>query len=246
MNMRRLSLLPAVLLSIALPACGPKNGSPTSNAPGGAAGTPAEAACTSDGQDQPFVISWDATDRSMFESTAASHLVFVKYEGCNMTVLDECSLDSGSYGEVQWSPGNLETIDIRDQNQLMNLLPLAASMLGARVSSGESFHMEYYIAGSKTADTQAVAASDIAGRPGCDGATHLVQGFDLGAFALGSAKNLDMGAGGSKFGFQVEASASKSQSAERKGGDLSACNADDPEGSKQCQSTIRLTLAKLN
>ena len=232
-------------LSVGSLACGPKDGAQQSNVPGDQASTPADAACSSDGHDQPFIISWDATDRSSFESTAAGNLVFVKYEGCSLTVLDECALDSGAYGEPQWAAGELQTMSVETGDQLTRLLPLAASALGSRVSSGESFHMEYYVAGTRTADTEAVAASDVASRPGCEGATHFVRGFDLGAFALGSAKNLEMSAGGSAFGFQAEASASKSQSAERKGGDLSTCGGEDPTTAKQCQAPIRLTLSAL-
>src|SRR4051794_26809063 len=50
--------------------------------------------CNPKNADRPFIIEWDATDQSSFQSFAASDVVFVHYEGCELKVLDACRDDS--------------------------------------------------------------------------------------------------------------------------------------------------------
>src|SRR5215472_10771056 len=72
--------------------------------------------------DRPFVIEWDATDLASFEGKAARDVVFVRYAGCEMQVLDGCS-DSipgryGKYNEPTFTSGNVEGVDIADEDEL--------------------------------------------------------------------------------------------------------------------------------
>ena len=179
-------------------------------------------ACNAEEHTKPFVIEWDATDMSSFESIAANDVVFVKYEGCTLKVLDECKNDSirgeqGAYKPPEWTTGQLETVDIQNSGELTAKLPLAQATLGARVSGGESFHMEYYVAGTRYASRDAVYEKDLEGRYGCEETTHFVYGYNLGAFALGSANELDVEAGGSAFGFGAQGKANKSSKVDKKG-----------------------------
>ncbi len=207
-------------------------------------------ACNPENHERPFVIEWDATDMSSFESHAASDVVFVRYEGCTLKVLDECKNDSirgeqGAYKPVEWTTGQLETMDIRNEGELYAKLPLGKATLGARVQGGESFHMEYYVAGTRYATRDAVYAADLEGRYGCDGVTHFVYAYNLGAFALGSMNNLDVEAGGSVYGFGAGGSRRSSRQADKRGGDLAACRSDSATEIAGCKAPIRLTLRKI-
>lgn len=207
-------------------------------------------ACNPDDHDRPFIIEWDATDMSSFESLAANDIVFVKYEGCNLKVLDECKNDSirgeqGAYKPPEWTSGSLEVLDIHNEAELTAKLPLAQATLSGRVSGGETFHMEYFVAGTRMASRDAVYTSDLEGRYGCDTATHFVYGYNLGAFALASSTNLEVEAGGSAFGFGAEGKTSQAKSAEKKGGDLSVCDSASATEVQQCKAPIRLSLRKI-
>src|SRR5215831_13517391 len=77
-------------------------------------------ACNAHNHDRPFVIEWDATDASSFEARAATDVVFVRYEGCNLQVIDTCTNESvrgsfGAYLPVDWTSGALEKIDIANE-----------------------------------------------------------------------------------------------------------------------------------
>lgn len=49
---------------------------------------------------------------SMFESRAATDVIFVHYEGCGLKVLEACANDSirgafGAYRPVEWTSGSV-------------------------------------------------------------------------------------------------------------------------------------------
>ncbi|HEY8376305.1 MAG TPA: hypothetical protein VIK91_07450, partial [Nannocystis sp.] len=162
-------------------------------------------ACNPENHLRPFIIEWDATDRSSFESYAANDIVIVRYEGCNMTVLEECRNDDvrgsqGAYKPVEWTSGSLEKINISNEGELVAKLPLSVGTLGGRVAGGEKFSMEYFVAGTRTATRNAVYREDLADNPGCEGATHFVYAYNLGAFALGSVTEFTAEAGVSLYG----------------------------------------------
>src|SRR5579864_8988880 len=69
--------------------------------------------CNPKNHNRPFIIEWDATDMSSFQSHATSDVVFVRYQGCDLEVLEGCRDDSvkgafGSYKPVEWTSGGLE------------------------------------------------------------------------------------------------------------------------------------------
>jgi hypothetical protein len=210
----------------------------------------AQNACNPDDHTRPFIIEWDATDMSSFESLAANDIVIVKYEGCKMRVLDECRNDSirgsqGAYKPPEWTSGSLETLDIHNEGELYAKLPLGQASLGGRVAGGERFHMEYYVAGTVYASRDAVYRDDLASNPGCDTATHFVYGYNLGAFALGSANEINTEVGGSMYGFGAGGKTSKGSKAEKKGGDLATCTSDAATEVKGCKTPIRLNLRSI-
>lgn len=204
-------------------------------------------ACNPKNHLRPFIIEWDATDRSSFEAQAASDILVVRYEGCDMQILEECRNDSvrgsqGAYRAVEWTSGALEKMDISNQGELYAKLPLSVGTLGGRVQGGEKFKMEYYVAGTRTATRDAVYREDLASNPGCEGATHFIYGFNLGAFALGSVTELNAEVGGSVYGFGAGAKTNKRAQADKQGGDLGTCKGDSAREVEGCKSPIRLTL----
>ena len=230
-----------------LPAVGPSRDSGQSSLMGQ---TLAGKKCDPKSHDRPFIIEWDATDMSMFENRAATDVVFVKYEGCELKVLDACANDSirgslGAYRPVEWTSGSVEKIAIANEGELYAKLPLGVATLGGRVSAGEKFAMEYFVSGVRTATRSAAYRDDLAKIPGCKGATHFVYGYSLGAFALGSEKKMggdvDVGVKGIGGG----AKTSHQSSAEKKGGLIDSCRAETAKEVKSCQVPIRLMLREI-
>ncbi len=196
------------------------------------------------GHDRPFVIEWDATDLASFEALAARDAVVVKYEGCDIQVLDHCSDASipgkfGAYGAPLFTSGTEQGFDIGNQGELYAKLPLGAASLSGKVSAGENLHLKYFVSGVATSTRDALYSQDLAKVPGCAGATHFVWGYNLGAFELNSAAHNaeeakagfgNIGAGGSS-GHQESSLAN--------GGSLASCTTNDQ---RSCRVPIRLVL----
>ena len=208
--------------------------------------------CNPKNHERPFVIEWDATDMSMFQGRAEkTGVVFVKYEGCNLTVLDRCSKDNdltyfGRYEPPDWTSGSVEKIDIANEGELVAKLPLGVASLGGRVKGGETFSMQYFVSGTRTSTRPAVYRGELTGIPGCAGATHYVYGYALGAFELASAKKThaeaDVGVKNAGVGGQH----SSSSSAEKKGGVLGSCgDIQTAKESRTCSVPIRLMLREV-
>ncbi len=207
-------------------------------------------ACNPKNAERPFIIDWDATDQSSFQAQTQGDVVFVQYKGCDLKVLTGCRDDSvkasvGSYKAVEWTSGGVEVIDIKDQGELYAKLPLGAGSLGGRVESGEKFHMEYFVAGTRTATRDHVYKAELAKNPACATATHFVYQYNLGAFALASASKLKAEVNGSYFGFGGGASKNNESSAEKKGGDLATCKGESATEVEGCKVPIRLTLREI-
>ncbi|HEY8039464.1 MAG TPA: hypothetical protein VIF15_06705 [Polyangiaceae bacterium] len=207
--------------------------------------------CDAKNHNRPFIIEWDATDQSSFQARASSDVVFVKYEGCDLQVLEGCSDDSvkgkfGGYRAVDWTAGQLEAIDIADEDQLFAKLPLGALSLDGRVQHGEKFHMEYFVSGTRSATREHVYRNALSKIAACQGATHFVYGYNLGAFGLASASNLKGEVNGSYLGFGGGGSHSTDTKADKKGGDLSSCTSDAAREVETCKVPIRLTLREIS
>ena len=246
--MRPLLVVPA--LALVLAACGGpsiEHGGQSSLAGRTFAG---QNECNPKNHDRPFIIEWDATDQSSFQARASSDVVFVRYEGCDLQVLDACSVDSvkgafGGYKAIDWTTGQLETIDIADENELYAKLPLGAALLGGRVHDGEKFHMEYFVSGTRSATREHVYRGALDKVPGCKGVTHFVYAYNLGAFALASQSNLKGEANGSYLGFGSGGSHSSETKTDKKGGDLGSCTSDSAKEVDTCKVPIRLTLREI-
>lgn len=206
--------------------------------------------CDAKNHVRPFVIEWDATDMSEFESKAANNVVVVKYHGCDLQVLDGCTAEVngalGAYGAVEWTSGSLEKVDIANEGELYAKLPLGAGELGGRVSAGEKFHMEYYVSGTRKSTRDAVYKADLDKIPSCKGATHFVYSYNLGAFALGSAKQIKGEVGATVWGIGAGGSKSSLNSAEKKGGVITSCSGESAREVQSCKVPIRLTLREIH
>jgi hypothetical protein len=207
--------------------------------------------CNPKTANRPFIIEWDATDASSFEARAGTDIIVVKYEGCDLQVLDGCANDVvkgslGAYKPVEWTSGSLESLDINNDGDLFTKLPLGASSLGGRVEGGEKFHMEYFVSGTRSATREAVYEADLAKVPGCKEATHFVYAYNLGAFALGAQSNIKGNINGSVFGFGAGADRSSSSKADKKGGVLSSCRGESAKELDTCKVPIRLTLREIS
>ncbi|MCW5830908.1 MAG: hypothetical protein KIS78_00450 [Labilithrix sp.] len=206
--------------------------------------------CNPQDHTRPFVIEWDGTDISSFESRATTDVVFVRYEGCDLQVVDSCTNDDvrgsiGAYGPVDWTSGAVEKVDILNEDELYAKLPLGANSIGARVQGGERFHMEYFVSGTRKATRPAVYRGDLDKLRGCRGVTHYVYAYNVGAFALGSFSRLEGSAGATLWGIGAGGNKKNESAIEKQGGVLGSCRGESASEAATCKVPIRLTLREI-
>ena len=185
----------------------------------------------------PFIVDWESARLADFEARAARGTVFVRYDGCAVEILQECG-DShlGTYAPPDAVTPMLEVVDMKTEGELYERLPLGAAQLAVGVRSGNAVRLKYVTSGVATSTRPSIYSADLSGLTGCDGATHFIAAFDVGAFALttveGGASSKDGGAGSSSVG----------EGQLRLGGDFQTCQSEDRG---HCQVPLRLTLRKI-
>lgn len=186
---------------------------------------------------RPFVIEWDATDLAGFEAKAEHDVVFVRYQGCNLTVLD-CADGSvrgrlGNYRPTEWTAGGIEGFEMTTEQDLYAQLPLGASSLVGRLQQGETLRLRYYVSGVATASRDAAYRGDLPTRASCAGATHFVHSYNLGAFELASGARTKI------------AGAKQELGVVKRGGDIDSCRDEVTRATKKCSIPIRITLREI-
>jgi hypothetical protein len=192
---------------------------------------------TEDARLRPFVITWDVTQQASFSGQAQKSIAVVKLHGCNLELLDTCQID-GAY-RPRDTPAATQTLSIADEDQLYASIPLGVASLGGHLKTSGSLELTYSIRGMSYATAPALYRSQLGA--GCDGATHFVLNYAIGAYSVGTAKASGADVSAGAFGAAAGGSTSRSSSALFKGGDVDAC----AKGSAACDSPVRLRLVPI-
>ncbi len=196
----------------------------------------------------PFVVEWDATDLSTFEAKAARDVVFVRYKDCQIELLYSCSDNGipgryGRYQEPTFTSGTVESIEIKNEDELYAKLPLGAVSFGANVKMGEALELQYFVSGVVTSTRNSISRAALQDNPRCEGATHFVSAYNLGAFQLMAYK----GATG-QAGLEVKTAGGGARSTSesenlKQGGALESC---ETQSQRKCRVPIRLVLQTID
>lgn len=202
--------------------------------------------CTAAGGGEPqlFLVDWDATDLTSFESKAGRDVVFVKYENCQMKVLHGCSDDGiagryGSYAKPEITSGSIEELKVSTSDELSARLPLGVASFGGEVSRGKSVEMKYHVTGTVNATRGQIYRGDLKDNPRCQGATHFVSLYHLGAFLVGTSEAMKASGGVTAGGVGAGAKHGEEAQSVRRAGDLGSCSSFEK---LSCKAPIRVLL----
>ncbi|MCA9622150.1 MAG: hypothetical protein KC731_24170, partial [Myxococcales bacterium] len=187
------------------------------------------------------------TDIATFESRAASDVVFVRYQGCELEVIDACADDAvpgrfGAYRPPKWTSGSVEHVNIEDSAQLYAKLPLGVATFGGEVERGVSLDLAYYVSGVATATRSAMYRDALRNNPACQKATHFVYAYNLGAFALSTLEKEKEGVTAQVADVGGGLESNRKRQAAKKSGELDACGGDSAADTDKCRVPIRLAL----
>jgi hypothetical protein len=189
-------------------------------------------------QSNMTTLSWRSRDRATLASVPKQGQLVVHYEGCDLTVLEDC------HGPTPYKYAGVEpvtkTVTIRDDDTLYRAIPQLAKGLQAKLAKSGQLNIDTMMVGKYTADTPSRA--DLKGD--CTNATHVVPAFTVGASQLTEGKRSE---GEAAFG-PVSATSTSTRDSTVKEGDPAACKAaksDDSGPPDGCRSVLSLELVPL-
>ncbi|MEZ4449762.1 MAG: formylglycine-generating enzyme family protein [Nannocystaceae bacterium] len=198
--------------------------------------------------DRPLIIEWPSADRGTLETQVhrGDHLIVVRYEGCDMEILRRCRA-RGRYGYAAVQRKE-EHSSIRSTDDLYAKIPIGAARLEAELERSGALTLEMTVVGAYEADALKLGDGDLEGS--CDGATHVVTGVTVGAFALSSASGagvragVEVGAPGAGIGGGLRSTSDRGF--RRSDGDLGSCwESDAAAPPEQCGALLRIEVEPL-
>jgi hypothetical protein len=186
---------------------------------------------------RPFAIDWDATEQAEFSGHTKQSLAVVKVAGCSLELLTQCKIP-GEY-RVTETAGNMESLSLANDDQLYLEVPLSVASLSGHLKQSGSLKLTYYVRGIGYATAPGLYRSQLGS--GCEGATHLVINYAIGAYELGATSGSSAGGGARAFGAGAGAESSRSADALFRGGDMTGCDHPSP----RCDAPVRLRLVPI-
>lgn len=187
--------------------------------------------------DSPLVTEWPASEKARLETLLGNRAVAVAYSGCELRIVDQCSLA----GKYAWRRTTLatDTVEIQSADELWAKLPLGAASLEGELGRTGRLAVRTTVSGQ----LQLEGSGELPNDGTCSGVTHVVTAISVGAFRLmsggsaraqGSVSTPLAGAGGA---------ARREESLLREAGDPERCReAADAGPNADCGSPIQLFL----
>jgi hypothetical protein len=170
-------------------------------------------------QQRPLIVEWPSADRLELESKTRQGLVAVRYVGCEMDVLERCSVNA-KYNYVGGTRKQDE-MDINDEDDLYANLPVGAARLEGKLQRSGKLTVKMDLVGRYESEKSTVRADELQGD--CAGATHFIYGVTLGAFDFYAGGSADVGGGVGVGGVGAGAHSQANRSSITKDGDPDAC-----------------------
>jgi hypothetical protein len=142
-------------------------------------------------QAEPLIVEWPDAARGKLESQVRKSVVAVRYIGCEMQVLGQCTAP-GKYGYTSLNPKK-SRVKISNADELYASIPAYAVKFEGTLARAGELNVEMTIVGRYEADHTGVRVEDLQGD--CDGATHVVTGLSVGAFEFFAGADARAGAG---------------------------------------------------
>jgi TPR repeat protein len=194
---------------------------------------------------EPLIVDWPADQRGDLEVAMREGVAVVAYSCKAVRLLKDCHLD-GSYGFIGTTQRE-QVVKLENADEVQANLPTFGlaflSKISADMQRGATVDIAMVVVGKKKSTWSSPAATDLKGT--CDGATHIVRGASVGAFALDTGTKGQARVAAQIFNAGTSASSGSTKSVHNRDGDLGDCSKAYPDADKpppQCGAPVRLEL----
>ena len=197
-------------------------------------------------QSEPLIVEWPSSARAKVEALRNGGVIAVRYSGCELEVLERCSVKDDHYAYTGITPKR-DRVTVRDEDSLYANLPLGAAKLSGTLASSGELDVSMTIVGRWAADKKVVSAQDVEG-PDCGRATHYVSALTVGAFDFYAGSEAAVGAGASVVGVGAGGSSRAGRTLLDSDGKLESCDratTADPGPPEGCGGIVRLEVVPI-
>jgi Skp family chaperone for outer membrane proteins len=196
-------------------------------------------------QAKPLIVEWPSADRGELEAQAHNRgVVVVRYEGCDMQVLDGCTTTL----KYAYSPitRKKDRVVMHDSDDLYANVPVGAARLEAKLEKSGELDVDMTLVGRWEAERRGVRFDELQGS--CDGATHVVSAITVGSFTFTAGADATAGAGATVLGSGGGANSTSQRETLNADGDEAACakaTLDDKVPPAECGALLRVEVVPL-
>lgn len=190
-------------------------------------------------QANPLIVEWPGADRATLEARARRAIVPVRYLGCEMEILKQCSFP-GQYSYTALNKQR-ESIVVRDVDDLYAKLPLGAASLEGTLKSAGELNVAMVMVG-RYEWNGTPKYGDLQGAD-CSKATHLVSALIVGAFDFYAGTDSETSGGLGVAGVGAGARSQSKRAVIDEAGDEAACSRSttkDSEPPNDCGAMLRV------
>ena len=192
----------------------------------------------------PLVVDLKSNERSDFELAMKDGVAVVSYNCKELRLLKSCTMQGVEYTFTSVTLKE-DVVQLATKDDIMANIPISGAKLSASLESGSTLELALITVGKKHYK-KPIFQEELTGE--CDGATHVVRGAYIGAFAMGTGTVGQASAVADMFGAGAGGSSVSKRKATTKDGDLVACRGqkkDDDAPPDACQAITRLDLSPI-
>lgn len=198
---------------------------------------------------EPMIVDWQPEQRGDLEISMHDGLVVVGYDDRGFRLLKDCHVD-GTYDYMGMTRRE-RVVRLESADDIKANLPLGgaglAARLGGELSKGATVDIAMVMVGKVRTTWRNVAKKDLVGQ--CMGASHIVRGATVGAFAVDKGDRMHARAVAEIFGFGAGGGRASSSMLRVVDGQLESCASANPDSKKapsQCGALIRVELLPIS
>jgi hypothetical protein len=160
---------------------------------------PALEACAP-GPAESFVVDLESNQRSDLELAMKDGLAVVSYDCKSLKILKDCRV-KGTYAYAGVTPKE-DVVKLSSKDEVAANLPVGGAKLSAGLERGKTIDIALITVGKQRSTRKEAIKKDLEGE--CTGATHVVRGAYVGAYALSSGTVGEVRAAAQMFGVGAE------------------------------------------